>query len=185
MLTEREAAERNTKRNYVLCYECPLVKKCKKIYGLSRTFTNCQAFSKQWLADHPVDFGWKDFVLSNLPDLTEVYDFQKAQGEGVEFDWFNWEMDNSEAVENLFEGELLRYRKRQPEQKQLSHKKIMENIWFVDKSGWMKVDYFNIDDKGFKYHFPVFNKGAFLRASDFSDMKIWSSMELEDSISEN
>lgn len=81
---------------------------------------------------------WKDFELRCLPDLTKVYEFQKRQGEGADSDWFDWELENVEAVCELDIGELIRYRKVEPKaptsgdlQKRIDSVKNYLNCGFV------------------------------------------------------
>ena len=89
-------------------------------------------------------YEWKEFELRNLPDLTKKYEFQKAQGEGENFDWWDWELENVEAVCELEQDERIRYRK--PTTKAPSHSEKISLWWKIGKEmgyRWYKVSSFS------------------------------------------
>jgi len=80
---------------------------------------------------------WKEYDLSCLPDLTEIYEFRKLQGDGVEADWFLWELENVEAVCELEQGERIQYRK--PDPLPPTHTEIMTKWFNIGECIWIRV----------------------------------------------
>ena len=69
------------------------------------------------------------------------------QGEGADSDWFDWELDNVEAVCELDTGELIRYRKVEP--KAPTHEEIMTKWWEFGEA-WYQVKCYGKIHKHYK-----------------------------------
>lgn len=154
MLSKREAAERNVKANgretngAMYCGECVLIECPANIVNKNIEFfgsSDCFHFCKRWLADNPVDDGWKELDIEKLPDgymnknpayqMGFMNDRGKIEKTGSPPRWaLKQVLISTECGEDPCK---YYYRKRQTEQKEQSHEEIMTK-WWNSRGIWQK-----------------------------------------------